>query len=124
MKSTTIPLTIASTAIATAIVLISFYKILLPAPIPGEPSQQPTKEITKAVADKLKVDGQDPAVVFSINRSGAVQAFRVEGTTSKIFKFPLPAGVIESMQTITIFETRNPKKCWINLNGALECIEW
>lgn len=83
-----------------------------------------TKEISKALADQIKVDGQVPAVVFSIDKKGNMQAFRVKGTTSKPAKFPLPAGTIQSMKTFTIFETTNPKFCWINTLGFLECIYW
>ena len=109
-----------TSAILLLSLLVSFSQTL--SAEPG--AQRPTKEISKEVAGQIKVDGELPAVVFSVDKKGNVQAFRVKGTTSKAFKFPLPAGTIQSMQTITLFETTNPKYCWINTSGELECIVW
>jgi len=114
MKKTITPVIVLLT------ILVTFSQML--SAEPG--AQRPTKEISKIVAGQIKVDGQLPAVVFSVDKKGGVQAFRVKGTTSKPFKFPLPAGTIQSMQTITIFETSNPKTCWTNTLGDLQCIEW
>jgi len=109
----------------TPVILLLTMLVTFSQTLSAEPgAQRPTKEISKIVAGQIKVDGQLPAVVFSVDKKGNVQAFRVKGTTSKPFKFPLPAGSIQSMQTITLFETTNPKFCWTNANGEIECIVW
>lgn len=122
MKNTAIPVVMLLTIIVTAAILIVFYKSMLPTPIPGEPGNRPVKEIGRDIAAHLRVDGTDPAVVFSVDRKGAIQAFRVQGTKTESFKFPLPAATIKSMERITIFETANPKTCWIDGSGDLVCV--
>ena len=84
----------------------------------------PSKEISKETAEKIKVNGELPAVVFSVDKKGQIQSYRVKGCKASECNFPLPAGDIKSMETITLFETSNPKTCWINSSGQLECIEW
>lgn len=123
MSSST-PVTIVLTAIVTTGAIVAYNKFTKPTPIPGPPSDNPTKKISKGTAEKLMIGKNQPAVVFSIDRSGGMQAYIVEGTKSETLQFPLPAGTITSMQTITTFETTNPKKCWTDSTGALRCVIW
>lgn len=95
----------------------------------GKPKQdstnnRPIKEISPTTAAKLMIDGKLPAVVFSVNRQGELQSYKIKGAKSTAFNFPLSAGKIKSVETITIFETTNPKTCWLGLSGARECIIW
>lgn len=94
--------------------------------MPDNVVDRPIKGISQATAAKLMVDGKLPAVVFSIDKKGAVQSYKINGNGTYLPSpsFPLRAGNITSIETITIFETSNPKTCWLTTSGATRCISW
>ena len=72
---------------------------------------------------QLVFSDSELAVVFAVDKNGNIQTYTTdeEKTTEK--DFPLPAGEIEHMTTITTFQTSNPKTCWL-MHGTLSCISW
>lgn len=72
---------------------------------------------------ELSFSDSELAVVFAVDKNGNIQTYTTdeEKTTEK--DFPLPAGEIEHMNTITTFQTSNPKTCWL-MHGTLSCISW
>lgn len=94
--------------------------------MPDNASDRATKGISQATAAKLMVNGKLPAVVFSIDKKGEIQSYKVDGKGTLLPSppSPLPAGSISSIKTITIFETTNPKTCWLTTSGATRCISW
>jgi hypothetical protein len=81
--------------------------------------------LTAAAEKDLTVNGKKLSAVFAVDQNGKVQVFAPSG--SSIDKpgraFPLPAEKIKHMNTITTFQTSNPKTCWL-MHGALRCITW
>ena len=87
------------------------------------------KETSAIVAKSAGVDIDEMAVMFIVDRNGKVKP--VVPTTKATqeakrckFKFPLHAGTIKDMDTLTIFATTNPKLCWRDSSGTDQCIEW
>jgi len=89
---------------------------------PGKPqaAMPMDSEVTKA----LSHNGQSPDVVFSITKNGSIQAFVPKGAKVIVPKFPLHADNIVDIETITVFQTSNPKRCWKNGNGDQQCVVW
>lgn len=93
-------------------------------------SQTTVQDISKEIAKQLKVNGEKPVVVFAVDKNGAIQPYKVEGTFSDCGnesadrEFPLPAGDIEFMETLTLFATSNPKFCWVDTTGKLKCVNY
>ncbi|MEA3242176.1 MAG: hypothetical protein U9Q19_01905 [Pseudomonadota bacterium] len=78
---------------------------------------------TDAVKE-LSFSDSELAVVFAVDKDGNMQAYRTDGSKAAASReFPLPAGEIEHMSTITTFQTSNPKTCW-TMHGTLVCISW
>jgi hypothetical protein len=81
--------------------------------------------LTAAAEKDLTVHGKKLSAVFAVDKNGMVQVFAPSG--SSIGKpgraFPLPANDIKHMNTITTFQTSNPKTCWL-MHGTLSCITW
>jgi len=88
--------------------------------MPGNPARLP-----KVAEDALTPPGKKLSAVFAVDQNGKVQVFAPSG--SDIGKpgrnFPLPAKDIKHMNTITTFQTSNPKTCWV-IHGGLRCITW
>jgi len=88
--------------------------------MPGNVARLPA-----AAETALTPDGKKLSAVFAVDQNGMVHVFAPSGST--IGKpgraFPLPADKIKHMNTITTFQTSNPKTCWL-MHGALRCITW
>ncbi len=82
------------------------------------------KPIGTDIQKALSHNGQTPSVVFSVSRNGTVQAFVPEGSKVIKPKFPLHAGNLLSIETITMYTTSNPKFCWVSGNGDEQCVVW
>ena len=78
------------------------------------------KQLSAETAKALRFNENEVAVVFVVDKDGNIQTYAKEATTRK---FPLPAGDIEQMTTITMFKTSNPKVCWMSY-GTLSCVSW
>jgi len=86
--------------------------------VPGD-----AKVLSAQAVKELGFSDSELAVVFAVDKNGNIQTYTTdeEKTTEK--DFPLPAGEIEHMTTITTFQTSNPKTCWL-MHGTLSCISW
>jgi Tol biopolymer transport system component len=86
--------------------------------VPGD-----VKVLSAQAVKELSFSDSELAVVFAMDKNGNIQTYTTdeEKTTEK--DFPLPAGEIEHMNTITTFQTSNPKTCWL-MHGTLSCISW
>ena len=86
--------------------------------VPGD-----VKVLSAQAVKELSFSDSELAVVFAVDKNGNIQTYTTdeEKTTEK--DFPLPAGEIEHMNTITTFQTSNPKTCWL-MHGTLSCISW
>ena len=82
-----------------------------------------TLPLNPKVAEALSVNGSEPALVITVDQDGNVHLFTKEGIKIAEWGFPLPAGDIENMNSITMFKTSNPKLCW-TMHGTTKCIEW
>jgi len=82
------------------------------------------KVLSPEAVKELSSRDSEPVVVFVVDKDGNIRTYtpNIDNTTSKR-DFPLPAGEIEHMNTITTFQTSNPKTCWL-MHGALRCITW
>jgi len=89
---------------------------------PGKP--EAAKPIGAEIQKALSHNGQSPDVVFSITRNGSMQAFVPKGAKLIVPKFPLHADNIVDIDTITIYQTSNPKRCWKNGAGDEQCVVW
>ncbi len=93
----------------------------------------PRKDILPANVTELSPDavkwltfsGHEVGVVFVVDKEGNVQVLTPPGSIIKTHeeRFPLRADHIKHMNTITTFETTNPKTCWL-MHGTLYCINW
>ena len=93
----------------------------------------PSQDITSGKLDRLpqtcEKDLTPPnkklSAVFAVDKNGKVKAFAPEGSKmgNPGKNFPLPAKDIKHMNTITTFQTSNPKTCWL-MHGTLSCITW
>lgn len=85
----------------------------------------PVKVLTLSpvAAKELKFSENELAVVFAMDREGNIQAFTEEGNKWAVMGYPLKAGEITQMNTITTFQTSNPKTCWLSF-GYQTCITW
>jgi len=82
------------------------------------------KPMSSNITKALSHHDQKPVVVFSITRGGNMQVFVPQGSKIITPKFPLHANNIVNINSITLFETSNPKFCWTSLNGDTECVVW
>ena len=81
------------------------------------------KVLSPEAVKELSFSGSELAVVFVVDKDGNIRTYTPKkGKTTK-WDFPLPAGNIEHMNTITTFQTSNPKTCW-TMHGTLFCVEW
>ncbi len=82
------------------------------------------KQLSPEAAKELRFSDSKLAVVFVVDKDGNIQAYtpNIDNTTNKR-DFPLPAGDIVHMSTITTFQTSNPKTCW-TMHGTLFCVSW
>jgi len=83
------------------------------------------KRLPAAAEKELTPPGKKLSAVFAVDKHGKVHAFAP--SRSSINKperaFPLPADKIKHMNTITTFQTSNPKTCWL-MHGTLYCVSW
>jgi len=88
--------------------------------MPGKPDR-----LSEAAEKDLTPPGQKLSAVFAVDKNGKVHVFAPKGSTigNPGRAFPLPADKIRHMNTITTFQTSNPKTCWL-MHGALRCISW
>jgi hypothetical protein len=102
----------------------------------GNPGQASTSgkplpiPLPKAAEDALTITTGDLSVVFAVDKKGNVHAFAPKGSTiepgARPFPSrgkPLPAADIVQLNTISTFQTSNPKTCWVT-HGLLRCITW
>ena len=87
-------------------------------------------ELGPAAVEELKFSENELAVVFAVDKNGKVHVFAPKDSGIEnnerhkpSHQNPLPANKIVQMNTITTFQTSNPKTCWL-MNGALRCITW
>ena len=80
-------------------------------------------ELGPAAVEELKFSENELAVVFAVDKEGNIQAYTAKGNKWAIREFPLRAGEITQMNTITTFQTSNPKTCWL-MFGYQVCISW
>ena len=86
-------------------------------------------ETSKIVAKTARINTDQVAVIFVVDRDGKIKALTpTNATTSKAkrcnFKFPLKAGTLKNMDTINLFVTTNPKVCWRDSTGTDQCVVW
>jgi len=81
------------------------------------------KVLSPEAAKELSFSDSELAVVFAVDKDGNIQAYTTDGNKAASREFPLPAGEIEHMSTITTFQTSNPKTCW-TMHGTLVCVSW
>lgn len=82
------------------------------------------KPISMDIQKALSHNETLPSVVFSVMRNGSIQAFVPEGSKVIKPKYPLHANNLLNIDTITIFNTSNPKLCWITGAGDQQCVSW
>ena len=63
-------------------------------------------------------------LVFTLDDAGNIQAFQAPGQRAFHAEFPLHAGDIIKVKSITTFTTSNPKSCFVNGGGKAICVEW
>ncbi len=80
-------------------------------------------QLSPEVEEALTFSDSELAVVFAVDRDGRIQAFTTQDNKVAAREFPLPAGNIDEMETITTFKTSNPKVCWV-MFGSLRCVSW
>ncbi len=72
--------------------------------------------------------GTEAAVVLVVDRGGNVHTFvpaPAQGAPRLCkAKYPLHAGELLNAVSIGVQATSNPKVCWYDSNGQLQCIEW
>lgn len=99
---------------------------------PGQASMlgKPPLPLPKAAEDALTKTTGYLSVVFAVDKKGNVHAFAPKGSTiepgARPFPSrgrPLPAADILQLNTISTFQTSNPKTCWVT-HGSLRCISW
>jgi hypothetical protein len=79
-----------------------------------------------AEAQKLLSFGdKELAVVFAVDRAGNTRAY-YNGKAKKgaSINFPQKKDELAGMTNITVFQTKNPKTCWIDGQGYQQCVEW
>ncbi len=87
------------------------------------------EKTTKMLMHQTGKKPKNLAVVFTVDRDGNMQAFIPKHLGNKKarlcdFDFPLRAGKIKQMSTLTTFSTTNPKVCWRSPDGFEQCIVW
>lgn len=87
------------------------------------PEEVKVLTLSPVAVKELKFSENELAVVFAMDRKGNIQAFTEEGNKWAVMGYPLPAGNITQMNTITTFQTSNPKTCWLSF-GYQTCITW
>ena len=79
-----------------------------------------------AVAKELASGGKRVTVVFAVDETGKVQAFRASETkaftTGDLATQPLHADSISAFESLAIIKTTNPKTCWVSRNGTATCV--
>jgi hypothetical protein len=84
---------------------------------------------SQTVAKTARVNPDEVAVVFVVDRSGKVKTIvptnkATSGAKRCDFNFPLKADTIKDLNTVDVFATTNPKVCWRNSSGTEECVVW
>jgi len=81
-----------------------------------------------ATSKELAFSDKRVTLVFAVDESGKVQAFRASGTktftVNDLLAQPLKAGSIAAFESFSIIKTTNPKVCWPNRAGGTDCVEW
>lgn len=92
----------------------------------GERGEVPT--FGDATAKELAFNKKRVTLVFAVDEDGNVQRFRARDT--KFFSVrdltaqPLKAGSIAAFESFSIIKTTNPKVCWPNAGGGVDCVEY
>lgn len=89
---------------------------------PGTPilptvSAEAFRDLSAIIKGKIRL-------VFTLDDAGNIQAFQTPGERAFHAEFPLHAGDLIEVKSITTFTTSNPKSCYKNGGGSLICVTW